>query len=148
MRKSSKLIAGCIVAAPLALALALPAGASVADVGASAASVGTVPPGLPVAQIVHGNAFSPAYPPTVLAVLFASASVPCSRTNASFVIENVSGATQQVTYRTGYLGSPMTNGSNLYVCLYHNAHDARTFSLASNPYAARLRVHPTVKPVG
>jgi hypothetical protein len=140
MKRLLKVVAGCAVAAPLALALAAPAGASTASVK-TAKVTGTAPAGLPAAQIITGNKYVPAFPGATLKVKYSPAGSTCSSATASFVIQNESPISQQVTDRvagSGLVGPPIAAGGSLYICMYKGS--AQTFSLLSNPYKARLHV--------
>jgi hypothetical protein len=141
MKNLFKVIAGCAMAAPLGLALAAPAGAATPAI-ATAAVTGSSPVALPVATINASNLYTPAFPGATLKIKF-SAPGTCTAATASFVIQNQSSTSQQVTDRVvgnGLVGPPIAAGGALYLCLYKGAHDAQTFSLLSNPFVARLHV--------
>jgi hypothetical protein len=140
MKRLLKVVAGCAMVAPFAMALTVPAGAATPAV-ATAAVKGKVATTLPAAQIITGNKYVPAFPKASLLVKYSPAGSTCSSATASFVIQNESPISQQVTDRvpgTGLVGPPIAAGGSLYICMYKGS--AQTFSLLSNPYKARLHV--------
>jgi hypothetical protein len=137
MQPSIKLIGGVLLAAPLALAFGVPAGAasapslSVAPSTSDAPAAAVTPlPGK--TAITTANVFKPV---KVVGPKIAVGST-CSSTNYSFFIANRSGRTQQVTLGGSAFGSPMPAKSGLYVCGSGGTKPIHaTFSLSINTAA-------------
>ena len=129
------LLAGSMLATPLALTLGGSAGADSTGLSTAPASAAVVAAVLnsgtigKTSLITKAQVFKPSH-------LVGPGGTDCTSTSYSALVVNKSGATQQMTLSGSDFGTPMAPKSGLYICDSSTARTSATIGLVSNARAS------------